>query len=282
MPDDVVQAESSPAETVPEAPETQTPDSPAIFQDEQKAAPEAEEAEESAPSEDTEPEEGESEPAPEAAKQERPEVETPKAERRIKQLTAQVRALERRLQAPPPQPTGMMQPPVRPKLEEYEDVAKYDADLETWKIEDRKFAIQMHDIERQRSEQQRQMAEQQAELKAVVDKRIEKFQKAHPDFNIVESLQIVEPSPTMDGFMADTEFPAEMVDYFVQNPDEADRIRSLAPFKAVRELVRLEEKISLQAKGIKAKPSTVKPPSAVAGRAAAPAAPKSAADILYG
>src|SRR5512139_3101200 len=111
----------------PASPAEPEPGSIGIFGDE-KTAP-AENAGESATPESPEPEgekpEGESVSAPEAAK--RPES---KAEARIRQLTAKVRDMERRLQEagqPRPQQAPNLAQPAKPKLEQFETVEAFDS-----------------------------------------------------------------------------------------------------------------------------------------------------------
>lgn len=264
-----------------EAPETQTP-APESIDFGENAAPEPE-VEASATSDQSESQD-ESVSAPEAAKP--PEEATPKAERRIRQLTAQVRQLQRQLQTPQQQQQAqrMMQQPVRPKLDQFETIEAYDQALEKYDTDSRQYAVQ----EAMRAEQQRAAAESQAkqmaELRDSWQKRSERIQKANPDFNVVEALGRVEPNPTMDAFFLDSEVGPELLDYLDTHPDESDRIRDMTPFKAVRELVKIEDRLTLQVKGIKPKPTLtpVTPLQGARGRTSAPAAPKTAADVLYG
>jgi len=66
-----------------------------------------------------------------------------------------------------------------------------------------------------------------------------------------------------------------------ENPDVADEIREMKPFKATRTLIKLEETLSNQIKGIKAKAPTSKPLTDIKGGAAGQSKQKSAEDILY-
>lgn len=269
MPDET-QAASSPAATDPVAPEATLPES---------ATPEPQ-GESAPPEQASESDQDESVSAPEAAK---PPEEGSKAERRIRQLTAQVRQLQRQMQSgPQQQQPQMMQPPQKPQLEQFDTIESYDKAVDQWREADRQFAIQQDRIARQQEESQRAQQKQFQDLRKTWDQRASRIIRDNPDFNVVEALGRVEPSPTMDGFFVDSEVGPELLDFLDTNPDEADRIRDLSPYAAMRELIKLEDRLSLQVKGIKAKPTLVQPPSATRGRASAPVAPKTAADVLYG
>ena len=280
---DEVTTESAPVESQPVAPEA-APDT-GIFPVE--SAPAEPEREESAPStEKPAPDSGETAAAPDAANQERLDSEK-RASETAKRLSIENREIKRQLRQFQQQMEQSQQPrallaPVKPKLEDYDDAAKFDADIEAWKEADRKFVIQQYERERVAKEQQAQQTKQMEELRSDWEKRSQRLVKQNPGFNVVEALQRVEPSPTMDGFFVDSPVGPELLNYFDENPEAADKIRELPPFKAVRELVRLEEELSNQVKGIKGKPSVVKPVAASTGRASAPAAPRTAADVLYG
>jgi hypothetical protein len=294
MPDDVV-AESSPAETPvqePQAPETPPKPEPVGIFDEvpaaepEKAAP-AEKKEEPAPSEAKSEPEGETEAPPEEAKEGSEPEEKPesKAERRIKQLTAQVKAMERQLNEiryPKPGSPGLTAEPAPPDLETFQGTAEEFKAAQKQFTEDHRKWVAI--AERQRiavEEQKRSETERNARALQDWRKRTERILKSNPEFNEKKMLEVVAPNATTDGFFIESEAGPELLEYLFENPEEADRLRDLAPYKAVRELVKLENKLLDRIKGIKPKP-VPKPPAAVNARAGAPAAPKTAADILYG
>ncbi len=295
MPDAEVQAESSPVAESAEAPEIAAPEpqeslgifdaeKPAPKEEAKPAAPEAEKEEESAASaEKSESDEGESAQPPEGAEQERSGRSN--AETRIKQLTAQVRAMERQfaaMQQPQQAGTMRMAPPVRPDLETFAGTAEeYKSALDKYDQQARQFAIEQDRVQRKFQDEQELRAKFEKEALVSWDKRSSRLLKANPKFDARMALSVVQPNPTTDGFFVESEVGPEILHYLYENPDEADRIRDMAPYKAIRELVKLENRFADQIKGIKSKPAP-KPPAAVTGRASAPAAPKTAADILYG
>lgn len=270
-------ADETPTES---APVEATPAEPVEPQQSEETTEQPEGGESAPPEAAQDSESAESEPAD----QERLEREK-RIDESVKRLNIENRQLKRQLrdisqgQQQRPQ---IMKPPDQPKLEQFDTIEAYDKALGEWREADRQFAIQQDRIARDREARQQSEAKQMAELRQAWDKRATRVLKANPEFNVVEALGRVEPNPTMDGFFADSEVGPELLDYFDGNPDEADRVRELSPYAAMRELIKLEDKLSLQVKGIKAKPTLVQPPQAARGRASAPAAPKTAADVLYG
>jgi hypothetical protein len=276
-----MQDEQAASSTATETPESSAPVEDNISTFSQEKTAEKPEVEESDTSEETESQD-ESEHASEAAKQERPEGEHSKAERRIKQLTAQLKAMERRMQQGPIQSQPRIMPaPQRPQLDQFDDIGQYNSALEKYEGEFKAYAIQQDRIQQHQAYAQRQQQQQVEELRANWAKRSERVMKSNPDFDVTAVLQRVEPSPTMDGFFADSEVGPELLDYFDGNPDEADKIRAMSPFAAVRELVRLEDKFSAQVKGIRNQKPIPRPPGSSNGQASAPARPRTAADIFY-
>jgi hypothetical protein len=295
MPDEEIAA-SSTAET-PEAPETppepqepasQEPEGQGIF-DEEKTAP----AEEAKPSEESAPSEPESEKSDESvssSEDAEPPVEEKtgsKAERRIKQLTAQLKTLERQMEEKfnQPPPRQAIKEPVKPKLDDFETVEAYDSALEKWKVEDRQYAIEQDRIQQKQKRVQEEQEKAAKQARETWDKNATRILKVNPEFTNVEeftkkALNVVQPNATTDGFLVDSPVGPEILNYLYENPEDAETIRNLQPYKAFRELVKLENKLSDQAKGIK-KP-VPRPPATVRGQAAAPSAPKTAADVLYG
>lgn len=241
------------------------------------AEPQVEEA--TASDKESESDKGESVSSPEEAKQ----SARSNAESRIKQLTAKIRTMERNmaaLQQQPPQPHPSIPEPKRPTLDAFERVEDFNAAMDKYDIEARKYAAEKAIIER--DARQKQEAEQKTINDAIsaFNKRAERLIKENPDFNVGEYRTAIDPNPTTDGFLLDSDVGPELLSHLYENPEEADRIRALPPFKAARELTKLELKISDQMKGIK-KPAPVKPPNYVTGQAASPLKEKAAWDVLY-
>lgn len=265
-----------------EEPEEVAESAPAIEEPEAQT-PELVESEESP---ETKEESAASKPesaAPEAAK---PSGEiTPKAERRIKQLTAKLAEMERKLNERPVTKEPEVKRPVKPKLEEHETIESYDKALDEYVKANTEYESKAA-IERDRQEREKKAAEdkrqtEQKELQKSWDKRSDATRKRNAEFETKAYVEAVQPTPTMDAFLVDSDIGPDVLDYLFKNDEEAERIRELPPLKQVRALIKLEEQVTLQIKGIKAKPGS-KPPKYVSDTGAAPAEPKSAADILYG
>jgi hypothetical protein len=276
MPDEEL-AESSTAETeAKEESESSEPQSEASQTEKTDAEPES--AEESETPEASESKKDESVSSPEEAK--RPEAKR-NAETRIKQLTAKMRAMERQMsamQTQTPQTTPITKEPVRPKLSDFDTVEAFEAANEQYDVNVRKFAAEKAIIER--DQKARQEADQKTVQEAIsaFNKRAERIAKENPDFNVREYSQAIDPNPTTDGFLLESDVGPEILSYLYENPEEAE-LRGLPPFKCARELFKLESKFSDQVKGIK-KP-VAKPPNYVSGKGASVTTPKSAADIIY-
>lgn len=281
--------ESSPAtEVQPEPVAPKVEESTDILEPE-KTAPAETEPEKTATPEKTESEKSEEiVPASEAAK--RPES---KAEARIRQLTAKLKNTERQLQevaqrtvAPPPQsPTA----PTKPKLDQFETVEAFDAAIEKWKDDSVKYeasiAVERDRQQRQYQAQQQELAKQQTEIASNWQKRVEKATPQIADLKdaLNDAAQgLVPRNETMDGFILDSEYGPVILHHLWQNPDEAEKIAAMPPYKAVREMHNLELRVANQVKGINPKSSTVTPPRTVRGKDNPAPKPKSVEDLLYG
>lgn len=105
----------------------------------------------------------------------------------------------------------------------------------------------------------RQAAESQAKAKS-----IETFQsrtrEKYPDLEErIESISHIVMPPGMGEAIAESEFGPDIVDFFAKNPKECERIASLTPPGAIREIGKLEARLEKPAEP--AKPVPVKPAS---------------------
>jgi len=277
---DEMQAESSTAETETQHPETDGGED-IIFAAESKPAG-SPDGEESATSDQPESQDETSE-ASETSKSSG--KETKGAEQRIKQLTAKVKTLERKLtesNQQRPQATKITKP-TAPKLEDYDDITRFNEDLTKHEEAVRKYAVEEARIQaEQKAADEKQKAQTQEQVKAWNKKAADTL-KRDPDFDTMPYFDAVQPTPPMDALMQDSDIGPDLLSYLNANPDEADRLRELPPIKAIREMIKLESQISNRIKGIKPKESAskTKPPGYVRG-SAAPTQAKSAADLLYG
>jgi hypothetical protein len=242
-------------------------------------AEETQEVVESSTSETSEPEEGESVTPPEGAKPERTNAES-----RIKQLTRQVKALERRIAEV--QPAAVQRPaltePDEPILDNFETIEQFNAASTKYKTDLRQFVAEQTRREIEQATVRAQEEKHKAERQATWNKRAEQTKKRNPEFDDAKYIEAVEPSPAMDVFMGQSEIGSDLLNYLYENPEEADAIRELPYHQANRELYKLEERVSSQIKGIKPKTAPSKPGGYVSGTGAHPAKAKTAAEVLYG
>lgn len=280
-------AESTPAPEV--TPEPVAPPVEGDILEPEKTAP-AETPEESATPDKPESDKtDESVPASEAAK--RPDGS--KAEARIRQLTAKLKNVERQLQettqrvaAPPPQAPVA---PAKPKLDQFETVEAYDSAIEKWKDDSVKYEASIA-VERDRQTraykaQQEELSKQQQEIATNWQKRVEKAAPQIADLKdaLDDAAQgLIPRNETMDGFILDSDYGPVILHHLWQNPDEAEKIAAMPPYKAVREMHNLELRVANQVKGINPKSSTVVPPRTVRGKDSPAPKPKSLEDLLYG
>jgi hypothetical protein len=268
MPDDEV-VDSSSAETVVEEAAT-----------EQVETPETPEGTESATVETLPDSQEETVVASDATKT-GSEHKPSKAEQRIKQLTARIKALEAH-KPEPEQPKPALKAPVKPSLDQFETIEAYDKAVDDYADKMRAFGIDQDRREREAAAKKAEEDKTADEIKKSFDKRVKATVKRNPEFVLQEALQVVQPSPTMDGFILDSDIGPDLLAELANDPDECERIRELSPFKAVRELVRLEEKLNAQIKGIKTgKPAGKATSGYVSGTGGIKPQPKSIEDLLY-
>jgi hypothetical protein len=202
----------------------------------------------------------------------------------IRNLKRQMRELQ--AQRPAMKPDELAQP-VEPKIEDYyaaDDPTKAHQDaMKKFRAETEKYAVEKYRREQESQSLTEQQKKQQLEdSKAWVKKEADTV-KRHPDYPGLENIvNDISPNGTMAGFFLDSDIGPEVAYHLQQNPEIADNIRELGPFRAMRELIEIEGKLLNAIKGIKPKPSTAGTVSQIKGGNAGPAKPKSVADLLYG
>jgi hypothetical protein len=282
MPDAEVQADSS---TATESTDIMAPESTAKTDDE-KATPGTEKEEQTSTSESSESsKEGESVSSSEEAKH----SEGRNAQKRINQLTAQLRQVERKLaevskvkEAEAPKYIE----PVKPTQEKFDTWDEYNQALDKYVSDMRDYTAKTA-VENDRKTRSEQAARDEQEktqkaAKDAWDKRAEATKARNPDFDTVTCLEVVQPNPALDAFFVDSPLGPDVLAYLAEHTDEAEKMRDLSPLQTLRAAIAIEQKIEPQIKGIKTKGEPPKPPGYVSGKASSPAKPKNAADVLYG
>jgi len=275
------ETESAPVETPDES-------TAAVAAEETDAESTGQNKEETPASDESASDEEETDPASDTGKRsdsEQRATETAKKQAiEIRNLKRQMRELQ--AQRPAIKPDELA-PPVEPKIEDYyaaDDPAKAHQDaMKKFRAETEKYAVEKYRREQETQSLTEQQKKQQLEdSKAWVKKEADAV-KRHPDYpgleNIVNDIQ---PNGTMAGFFLDSDIGPEVAYHLQQNPDVADTIRDLSPFRAMRQLMEIEGKLLNAIKGIKPKPSLAGTVSQIKGGNAGPPKHKTAADLLYG
>jgi hypothetical protein len=298
----VVQAESSPAPVVQDSSELL-----ASMSREERSEwratgktpePKAQESATADPSKETK---SVTEPEAEAGKKPQEQKGAPGAEARIRELIAQKKELERKLQEreTKPEPAKVETKPVEAKKDDkpaeyvpldqekffadnpdktYEDYveARVEHKLE-WKAEQKSAADAKADAERKQAEQKKTVEESWKS-------RVNEAAKKHDDFKEVagskEFNDLIPAGSVLDGWMIDSELGAEILYHYGKNREELTALLAMSPFKQARALSKLEDKLA-EAKPADAPEKDVvapakkvsdapKPASEVGGRATAP------------
>ena len=205
------------------------------------------------------------------------------AERRIKQLTAKLKAMEERLNAPKPteSPDAKdLKEPSAPKVDQFETWDAYETAQNEFLKQRDEYVAEKTRREQKVATQKANQEEQKKKILAEITKREVKTMQRNPDYDRNEAYSTVRPSPTMDGFFVDSDIGPDMLWELHNDPDEADRIRELSPWKQVRELVRFEDRLSSQIKGT-SKASSKSTPTYVDDKGASPKTEEPLWEKLY-
>jgi len=207
------------------------------------------------------------------------------AEKRIKQLIAQQKQMQQRLdryERPSDAKLDEPRPPREQDFRTWEDFEAAKGVYDQRRIEYlTKKAVQDDRLQR---EQQRLAEEQtrvEQETQASWTKRKHATLKRHADFDVAKAIDAVDANPATDGFIVDSEIGPDLLHYLQAHPDEAEQLREMSPYKAVRHMTKLEATLLDQIHGTPAKPLP-RPPRTVDGRYAPSAQPKTVGEVLYG
>lgn len=168
-------------------------------------------------------------------------------------LDAALAALEAATKAPEPD---------KPKRADFSDPDEYDVALEKYATDRAEKAAEIKVRQRLQAEA---VEKQSKELTDNFREAIEKFTEDHADFEDVftEDLPI---TIAMSHAIMSSDSPAELAYWLGQNPDEAKRISQMTDVRAVKELGRIEERLTTPARPAStAKPAPIKPVGARSG-----------------
>lgn len=175
--------------------------------------------------------------------QKRAAKEARKAEARYAALEAQIQELKTPKAAPESQPDKA---PKREEFSSYEDFVEARA-LHVARTEAKK-ELEAFKSESKKEKEESTRADAQREFSKRVASVIEAGQKAFPDFDAavneaVDDGLIPVKGPLYEAIM-DSDMGEKLVYHLAKNPSEAERINKLGPLAQIRELGKLEDKLS--------------------------------------
>lgn len=167
-----------------------------------------------------------------------------KAEARYQELQREIEALKTPKAAA--ESSNPEKAPVRGDFESYEDFVEAKA-LHTARAEARK-ELEAFKTESKKEREESTKAKAQGEFKARVDGVIEAGRKAYPDFDAaineaVEEGLLPTKGPLYEAIM-DSDMGEKLSYHLAKNPAEAERIQKLSVYAQLRELGKLEDKLS--------------------------------------
>jgi hypothetical protein len=232
----------------------------------QQEAPAAEEAKDS-----------DAKPVEEATTQEQEQEgkkSNPKIERRFSELTKQreearreaerlrgekealeAKLREREAPTPTPEPVQRADPADKPQADDYADAFAYAEALAIWSAEQALLA-------RDRAEQERKTKAEQETAAKAWEQRIAKASREIEDYQDVVEGSDVQVSDQVRAAILDSELGPQLIYHLAKNPDVAERIAGMTVMGALRELGRIEARLSddVPAARPAARPSKAPPP----------------------
>ena len=182
------------------------------------------------------------------------------AEKRIAQLIARIRDLERRVVAPEQQRTvpapAAATPPEKPDPNRFEKWEDYEAAKDEW-------LINMGEYRAAQRTQARTMETVQAEMERTYRTRMEKAAETDPEIFDIESDPTLPVSTPMAFAIKGSEHAPSVLRYLHEHRDEGARIARMVPVAAIMAIGRIEAKLSLPktepVKTVSQAPEPVKP-----------------------
>lgn len=163
----------------------------------------------------------------------------------------------------------------KPKAENFDSHEEYVEALTDWKIEQREKAKEL--------KAQQESAKTEIEKKVSShQERVEAFKKAHDDFDeVLSDVDDIPMSIAVQEVILESELGPELMYELASNPKEFERICSLSPLKAAKELGKIEDKIRKSAEAPKENKTTKAPPPIKTLSAKGAAVTKSLHDMDY-
>lgn len=155
--------------------------------------------------------------------------------------------------------------PIRPSRSDYDDPDAYDDALLRYARDVARHEAEQH-IKQERDAIEAKLAQERANAEseaamARFNERAAAFKSKTPDFDAVAGRDDVEVTITMAQVIVESDLGPQLQYYLGQNPDEAARIRALPDIQQLRELARIEGRLSVPSAPapISAAPKPIKP-----------------------
>lgn len=179
-------------------------------------------------------------------------------QKRINQLTRTVRELERQLESVQRSATQQSAKTEEnePKLEDYDDYGKYSKAVAQWEV--KKAKIELASASQEEVNRVLRMRQEDD-----FRNRLEAYSEKNEDFE--EAVQEVAPlirGAALEALM-DSRHAPEIIHHLAKNPEDAERLSTLSPLAAAREIGKIEAR--LESKPIKKTTSAPPPAKTVSG-----------------
>jgi hypothetical protein len=178
-------------------------------------------------------------------------------QKRINQLTRTVRELERAIENERMERQKPSEPEKgEPQLSDYDDWGKYAKDVAKWEVKNAKT-----EIETSQNREVNRVLRQKAE--DTFKERMGAYSEKHEDFQeLVEEIAPLIKGAALDALLETKDAP-EIIHHLAKNPEEAERLSTLSPLAAAREIGRIEAR--LETRAVKKTTSAPPPPKTING-----------------
>lgn len=216
---------------------------------------------------------------------------TPGLEKRFRELTSEIRELKAKLSAKaepgdasPKAEITAAKPTLKSYIEQidagkyqsYEEAQEAYTDAITdWKLDHREKTKLVED-------QKRTAKEQNDQLAASFNQKVEAFEQKNPDVDFDALLQAFHEADfhgAVQSAIAESDVAAKLIQHLAETPGELDRLRKMTPLSAVRAIGKLEDKLSTPEPETTRKVSKAPNPPAKIDGGGSPAKALTAADL---
>lgn len=205
------------------------------------------------PAEDVTPEAASTSDAP---KDEPPKKKGGGFQRRISELTAQLRQAQRELEAARTKPETPQPEEAAPKRDQFDDYEAYLEAHTRWVARSEAQSIkQAADAEYQRRIADRERDAREGDWQA----KVETFREEHPDWEAVALNPALPITAEMAETLRELDNGPEVAYHLGKNPELVDRLAGMSDRKAALELARLSERLVTQVKRASAAPKPIDP-----------------------